>query len=326
MKSHVFALGVFLLTCSVSAEEETLDVQAFLPLLERNSLGRKILDVSYSLRYESNEQGKVDSGKQDIHLVFDAETEKYREEIKFYTNPNDADSDIFYVTMWDGKECVTWHRSVSKKPGFRSLGQGAYEYPGSASIHSRPLVNIPSYVRFYYDGSLRPFSKSVLEHDPKLGNLVGDTIIIETTSNKFEFSKKTGVLKKLDYRDSEMTVWKTYEFSNHVECSGIWIPLRIVNVWRESDGRETYKGIFSVDPKTLHLLDKVDDSIFYEALPTGCLVNDLIRKKIYTVTTADTLPNDVGALTKALEKMVEQALEQKEEAEKEMQEKGKKRE
>ena len=124
-----------------------------------------------------------------------------------------------------------------------------------------------------------------------------------------------------------MYAWKTLEFSNHVEVSEIWIPLRIVETRRNLDGKESYIGIFSVDPKTLRLFDKVKDpSIFNEAFPAGAVVNDQIRKRSYIVTPVDTLPNDVGALTKALEKMVEQALEQKEEAEKEMRERGKKRE
>ena len=325
MKSHVFALGVFLLTCSVAAEEETLDVQAFLPLFERNSIERKVLDVSYSLTFEHNFFDKMKSGKRDIHLVFDTDTLKYREERKHYTNPNDTDSYDFKVEVWDGKEAVSLHRPVSPNLGSRVLGRGVYEYPGHVVIQESGNI-VPLFAKFYYASYFCPFVKTVHKNSPRLGSLAGNTITIETEFNKFEFSKKTGALERLVYYsitpDQKKVDWETYRFSDHMEVSGVWMPLRIARTLTQPNGSVLLKEEISVDPKTLRLLDKVEDpSIFTETLPAGCAVNDQIRKKIYTVTTADTLPNDVEALRKALEKMAEQALEQKEEAEKEMREK-----
>ena len=332
MRSCVTVLGVFFLMCSVAAKDETLDVQAFLPLFERNTLGRKILDVSYSHTYGANYLAKGwRSGKQDVRLVFDAETEKYREEVKVYDNPNDADVYRLHVGMWDGKEYVSWIRFVSKRPGSRALSSGVYESPGNAMITSLPFDPIPFFLSFYYDPASRPFAKMVPLQNPQLDDFSGDTITIKTRWNNFIFSKKTSALERLDCyspgTDDKMIAWRTYDFSEHVEISGVWLPLRIVITERGLDDRLWSKGEFSVDSKTLRLLDKMDDSsIFNETLPAGCFVDDQVRKKSYQVTTADTLPTDVEALTKTLEKMVEQTLEQKEEAEKEMQEKGKKRE
>jgi len=333
IRNSIYAVavwGVFFWGFSVVAEEGTLDVQAFLPLFERNSIERKILDVSYSFNYEDYSSGKVRLIKRDVRLVFDAETEKYREEIRDYYNPNDTGNYDLKVNMWDGKEAVVWSRSVSTNRGFRAFGLGTYEYPGHAAIHSQPIIKIPPFVEFYYDMSSLPFAKSVFGQNPKTGGLSGDTIRIETQSNKFEFSKKTGALEKLVYYsinpNKEIVVWKTYEFSDHVEVSGVWMPLRIVEtMYQLSSENVYYKTEFSVDPKTLRLLDKVDNpSIFNEALPARCAVNDQIRKKVYTVTTADTLPNDVEALKKALDKMLEQAQEQKKAVEAQEQEKKKK--
>ena len=324
IKSYMGVLGVLLVLSSVSAKDETLDIQTFLPLFERNSLGRKTLDVSYSSIFRSNQNGEAVTRKADVHLVFDADTEKYREEVKTYDNPNNTDVYDFEVNIWDGNEDLSWCRQVSKKIGYRALRLGIYEAPGTAVVRSQPWRQHLLYMSFYYDVSFRQFSKSVSTHNPKLGNIIEDTITIETEWNKFQFSKRTGALEKVGYhaRAKNVAAWRTYELSSHVEVSGVWIPLQVVVTDRAPDGNVYCTLEIVVDPKTLRLLDKVEDSsIFNEVFPAGTTVNDLIRKKIYTVTTADTLPNDVEALTKFLERMVEQALEQKEEAEKEMREK-----
>lgn len=153
---------------------------------------------------------------------------------------------------------------------------------------------------------------------PKLGNIDGDTVTIETLRDKFKFSKKTGALVRRDFYNpisednfEKMVCLDTYEFSDHVECSGVWIPLRIAVTRRERDGSVRYKEEYSADPKTLRLLDKIDDSVFREQLSVGCGVDDDIRKRHYTVTTVDTLPNDIAAVKRMLDKMLEQAEEQK---------------
>jgi len=320
-------LGIsFALPC-VWAKGETLDVQAFLPLFERNSLGRKVLDVRYSESAEADDGGKMRFVKVDVHLVFDAETGKYREEVTYYRPPpNDADASSFIVKMWDGKEFVEWERLTFNEPGFRALGAGLYEHPGEAVISSQPIT--PSFVTFCYDTSyanvyLRPFAKTVPEQNPQASILDRDTITIEAVPfakalNRFEFSKDTGVLRKFvryyPNKNNEMIARDTQEFSGHVECSGFWIPLRMVATERQpNDGSLSHKSVISVDPKTLRLLDTVEDvSIFSKALPAGCAVIDEVRKIEYTVTTANTLPNDVDALKKVLDKMLEQAQGQKE--------------
>jgi hypothetical protein len=309
-------VGVSFFVFPISAEEKKPDVQIYLPLLERNSLGRKALDVSYSVSYEAHFQGKSSFGTRDVQLVFDAETGKYREEVKVCNNPKDPDVYSLDVDIWNGKESVSWSRSVSKTPGSRALGSGVFEYPGSAMIQSQPAFGkIPSFVSFFYDTSFRPFAKSVPELNPKLGNMAGDTLTIETRWNKFEFAKKTGALVRLEYnsinKDNVTKTWKTYDFSKHVECSGIWIPLRVVETELDNDGKARYKGIISVNSKTLRLIDKVEDSLFNVSLPAGCGVDDRIRKKVYTVTTVDNLPNDVEAVKQSLEKLLKQAEEQK---------------
>jgi len=292
MKWCVIVVGVLLLMSPVRAEGEASDVQAFLPLFEKNSLAGKVLDVSYSLTHEyNNEFGKMASVKRHVHLVFDAETGYYREEVKRYDDASDANVYTYYVNMWDGQKYVSWVRPVSSKPRFRALGAGDFEYPGHAEIHSQPR-GIPASVSFFFDGSLCPFSKSVTEYNPKLGNPTEDTINIETESHKFEFAKKTGVLQRLDYyyynpsKGNKMIVWKTYELASHVECSGVWMPLQIVETRRNPDGSVRTTTKIALDPETLRLLDVVEDkSIFKAALPVGCVVHDGIREKSYTVKT-----------------------------------------
>ena len=332
--SYVVVLVFSFVLSSVSATEgETLDIQAFLPLFEQNTLGRKILDVSYSEKFAYKVFDKIISGTRDTRLIFDAETGNYREEEKYYDDPSDTNVYSFTVRMWNGKESVAWVRPVSTRPGSRDLGQGVYEHAGNAGINGTPLSRIPPFVSFYYDTSSNPFAKTVRLHNPKLGDFAGDTVTIETLLNKFVFSKKNCALEGVYYynpigdtRDDKTVAWVTYELSDHVELSGIWIPLRIVITGPEPSGREKPKVEISVDPKTLRLLDKVEDpSIFNEQLPAGCMVNDTTRKKSYMVKTVDRLPNDVDAIQKMLEKLLEQADEQKAAIEEEIKAKKKKK-
>jgi len=316
---HVVFGGAFLVISHIAAEPEPLGIQAYLPLLERNSIARKILDVTYSLHYEEVGDGNKGLSKQDAHIVFDAETGKYREEVKYYTSPT-AKNDYQLVTyIWDGAKFTTWFRTISEKPGFRARRQGIYEHPGTATIMSERLYGeIPSFLAFYFDEDSRLLSKSVSEQNSKI-SLVDNTIIIETEWNKFEFSKKTGYLEKLisyDYDENDKKfIRKMWDFANHVEQSGVWIPLKVIETeW--SKGEIFMKAEYTVDSSTLRLLDTVTDvSIFNEALPAGCFVSDEIKKRSYRVTTINSLPNDINALKQALDKMLEQAQEQKEAAE-----------
>ena len=327
IRSRIYVMGACLAIVSVApfispamAGEETLDIQAFLPLFERNSLGRKVLEVSYSYKCTSYDAWTKGDRTGDIRLVFDAGTGKYREEAKCYNNPNDANSYDLFVDMWDGEESVSWERRVSTKQGYRALGAGLYENPGTAVIKS--FHGVPGFALPYYDESRRPFSEIVPEQNPRLGGLSEDKVIIETDKNRFEFSKKTGALERLDFyflddnkkRRGRLS-HSMYAFSNHVERSGFWLPLRVFLTGVQPDGTVVFKTEVSVDPKTLRLLDKVEPSRFRETLPVGCDVTDKNRKTSYTVTTADTLPTDVDALKKVLDKMLEQAQEQKAEAE-----------
>ena len=326
MKLSQVILGVTLVLSGVSLGDEVLDVQAFLPLFEKNSLGRKVLDIRYSAITQID--GKKTPAKTDVHLVFDAETGKYREELRYYGHPqNDVDVYSLDVTMWNGKELVEWKREVSKNDqGFRILSPGVYEHPGEAVISNRPRT--PLFVRFCYDTFyadmyLYLFAKTVPEQQPKLQTLVGDMIVIEATIekalHKFEFSKKTGALKRFDYyypdKENRLALRRTREFLEHIACSGFWIPLRTRETSWCLDGSASVIVEMSVDPKTLRLLDAIEDSsIFQAVMPAGVMVEDQIRKTNYFVTTADALPNDVEALKEALEKMLEQAQEQAEEA------------
>ena len=332
IRSRIYVMGACLAIVNVApfispamAGEETPDIQAFLPLFERNSLGRKVLEVSYSQKSTSYFAGTAGDSTDDISLVFDAGTGKYRKERKYYGNPNDANSYHLFLDIWDGEEHVSWIRRVSTNQGYRALGAGIYENPGTAVIKSSH--GVPGFALPNYDESRRPFSEIVPEKNPRLGGLSEDKVIIETEENRFEFSKKTGALERLDFyvlddngkRRGRLS-HTMYAFSNHVERSGVWLPLRgVVTVW-QPNGTIYFKSEFSVDPKKLRLLDKVEPSRFRETLPVGCNVTDENRKTSYTVTTAVTLPTDVDALKKVLDKMLdkmlEQAQEQKAEAEK----------
>ena len=293
------ALGVAFLMPPAVAEDGAQNVQAFLPLFEKNSLGDKVLDVRFSSLGEAG-AGTL-SVKVDLHLVFDAATGKYREEQTYYFDkpPNDADVSDFIVHMWDGKEFVEWKREVLDVfdvPGYRVLVQGKYEDPGSAEIWDRPrdpyFVSF-CFARIHTNVLHRPLAKTVPEHNPKLGILDGDVITIETSSkyelNKFEFSKETGILKRFtNYypdKNNEMVIRGTWEFSEHVERSGFWIPLRIVAIGRQPDGSVSSKVVITADPKTLRLLDTVEEAtIFHEALPAGCWMDDHIKNTKYKVT------------------------------------------
>jgi len=299
MRLCVMTLGIFFILANVLAENEVLDVQAFLPLFEKNSIAQKILDVRYSENFEGIFDGKAVSTKEDKHLVFDAKTRKWREEVKYYTHPTDIGVHTFSVYMWDGREFVSWRRFARKEIGSRILSQGVYENQGSVEISSQPVgVEGSPFVSVL----CLPATEVALGLNLKLRNITKDTITMETELDEedeflqFEFSKKTGALLKINFYDGPKTIYKTYELSGHVECSGIWIPLRIVETKPETGGNYCYKKEYTIDPQTLRLLDEVKDpSIFNEALPAGCHVTDLIRKKEYIVTTADTLPNDVEA-------------------------------
>jgi len=317
----MIAIGALFVLSSVSAKDEALDVQAFLPLFERNSIGRKTLDISYSVNFSRNSDSNIVIKKADVYLVFDAETEKYRAETKLYADQNRVDVYSLMVNIWDGNEEIVWDREVSKKPGYRVSQLGIYEAPGTAVVANRSWRKHEFYISFNYDVGFRLFEKSVREQNPKLGSIAEETITVETKLNTFTFSRKTGVLEKVEYYSpvTRMAAWRTYECSNHVEVSGVWMPLQVVVTDQAPDGSVVYsKTEMVVNPQALRLLDKVEDSsIFNIDFPTGCSINDLIRKKVYTVTTLDTsLPTDVDALKKTLDKMLEQAQEQKEEAEK----------
>lgn len=300
---------VFPYACQVLAESEKMDVQTFLPLFERNSIVRKVLEVSYSF--------VCGSEKKDVRLVFDAESGKYYEQEKIYESPETTNVYRLNVVTWDGKEYVRWLRHVSERPGYRALGQGVYEDTGQASIRNGG-DKTPYFAEIFYDSVGHPFTKSVLHRNPQLGSLSGDTITIDTTANKFEFSEKSGALEKLvSYtytKDRRKVAWVMRDLSGHVEQSGVWIPLRIVALYH-GVGKTPTQVEISVDPKTLRLLDKADASLFNVSFPMGCSVDDHIRKKSYTVTAIDTLPQDVEAMKKTLEKMLEQAEEQKAAAE-----------
>ena len=214
----MLSLGIALVVSSVVAQTETLDVQAYLPLFERNSIARKILDVNYSFSKISNikQSDKRIPIKKDTHFVLDTDTGKYRKEEKYYDNPSDTNSYRLFVEMWDGNEFVFWDRSVSTSMGSRSLGSGVYEDSGQAVIYGRPFADeiVPSCLSFFFDGFPHTFAETVPKQNPKLGDTTGDTITIETEDNKFTFSKKTCALEKIDYLD-KAKVYQTYTLSAH---------------------------------------------------------------------------------------------------------------
>jgi len=323
--ASVVALGASVAASGVSAKDETPDVQAFLPLLKRNSIVGKVLDVTYSLNYEEEVDGSVSSRKQDTRLVFDAPTGRCRKETKHYLSPAEAkEYDYDYelaVDMWDGKEHASWSRLISQKPGFRMLKQGVYEHPGSVVVTDRnSFATPPSFVMFCLDESLRPFAETVPKQSPKLA-LAGNTVTVETEGNRFEFSRKTAALERLSSygrdEDGKRIVIRTLDLSDHVERSGVWIPLKIVDkVWLNN--QVIMKAEQTADPKKLRLLDKVDaPSTFNETFPAGCFVKDDIRNKSYRVATPAPLPSGAEALKQTFEKMLGPAQEQKKTTEQE---------
>ena len=312
MKRCAVVAGVLLMLSPVMAEGEA-DIQTVLPLFEKHSLERKILIVNYSATYELNlpDLDITHSGKYDVSLVFDSETGRYREEKKYYNGQDDAELSNIQVDMWNGEESVSWSRSVSANRGYRILGQGVYEHPGKAVIKSQSFWVPTPFASFYWDTAAgSPIAKVLPEQNPKL-RVIGDTITIETKRKKFELSKRTGVLERLDGyslgEDGErMTevAGGSYEFSDYVERSGVWIPLQIVVTHRDTESGAWTKANFSVDPETLRLLDKVEDeSIFNAVLPTGCYVEDEIRNRTYRAKTVGTWLTE--ALGQAREQMQE---------------------
>jgi hypothetical protein len=191
--------------------------------------------------------------------------------------------------MWDGKEYVSWKRFARRKPGHRAAEPVGFLGAGLAEISSQPTETIPpsrERISVFFEEFPQSFAETVPGQNPKLKKIVGDTIHIETGGHKFEFSKKISALKRIDFIEGK-EVYKTYKLSDHVESSGIWIPLRIVlfDYGNTTRGEST---TISVDPKTLRLRDSLEDtSIFNEALPAGCGVNDKIRQRVYVVPTAD---------------------------------------
>ncbi|NCB26714.1 MAG: hypothetical protein EOM62_14775 [Bacteroidia bacterium] len=311
-------LVVFFYVYPVSAEDKTPDIQTYLPLFERNSLGRKILDVRYSFKPRQ----KLGPSKglivypQDVHLVYDVETGKYRIETKVYDRPNETNRYSHAIKIWDGNKSLNWTRNVYPKLGNPFLGRSMRETPGVASIGGNP--DRPFFLYIYYLTNDQPLTKVVSENNSRLTSIAGDAITIETKISKFLFSKKTGALGKIVCyiptsmtNDNEKIIHETLNLSNHVECSGFLVPLRIVRTTYDTNGEKDASYEYSVDPQSLRMLDTVDDSVFSVALPAGCYVDDDIGKRSYTVTTIDALPNDVEAVRKALEKMLEQAQEQK---------------
>lgn len=309
---HFFLCVVCVTFCSIYpaiADTQAREVYDFMPLLERNSILNKVIDVRYSVAYGVR--------KENVHLVFEADTGKYREEVEDYAASLDKDFYLFSENIWNGEKYISWKRLRRQHNDAQALEKDLHEYSGRAHIGDRSFTRTPLFVSHYYDRSFRPFAKSVCEQQPQLRSLSGNTVVIETLKNRFEFAKSTCALMKIEYlytRTNNTTVaWKTYELSNHVDCSGIWVPIRITLVERNIiDGKERCRGDITVDPKTLRLIDAVDDSCFSVSLPTGCVVQDDVLKKNYVVTTlAANPPQDVEAMKKTLEKMLEQAEEQK---------------
>lgn len=283
MKSCAAVLGVCLLVTGLSANDEAPDVRAYLPLFERNSLGRKVLDVRYS----------DVAGKKTGHLIFDSDKGKYREEVDDYTVSLNTNIYFNIINVCNGVKYISFQTpvTVTQQSDAGAAGRREFRSSGHAHIEDRAFVRIPEFAAFYYDRRRLPFAKSVYEQRPQIKRLSDDTITLETTKNRFEFSRNSCALRKIEYlytnTKAETIAWRTYELSNPVDCSGTWIPLRIIVTERDLDGKERYRGETTVDPKTLRLMDSVDDSCFEVALPTGCAVQDDVLKKTYVITAPD---------------------------------------
>jgi hypothetical protein len=314
------SLCVALSLCLLFPQAGKTEENDFAPLLLINSIDKKVLDVCYTFNYESfSNNKKINTGRRVIHLVFDSNSGKFREETKWYDNPNDTNTYLFAVEVWNGKEALSWHRPVAQLAGFRALGEGRFETPGSATISAISTPQVPYFLSMYYEEPLRPIATMALLQHTKCVENTETKIVLETIQYRFEFSKKNGALEKLvssapvPGRDPEKLMkMVTYEFFRHVNVSGILMPLEVKIVRWDFDGNLMSKGEFHVDQKKLRLYDKIDDNTFQFELNTGCLVNDQIRKREYRVTTlAANPPQDVEAMKKTLEKMLEQAEEQK---------------
>ena len=184
MRSFATILVVSLYVFPVSAEDKTPDIQAYLPLFERNSLGQKILDVRYSVKIREDTD-KTFSDKQDAHLVYDVETGKYRMELKRYNRPNETNRYLRTVSIWDGNKSMTRMSHVSPEPESPFLGGRMCESPGIAFIKSRPLFR-PFFLDYCLTGN-RPWAKVISKGNPRLTSIAGDAITIETEFSKFLF-------------------------------------------------------------------------------------------------------------------------------------------
>lgn len=121
------------------ADNKTIDTPFLVSLLERNSIERKILDVRYSLNVTIKEKGETKLIKQQTHLVFNSNNRMFRQETKHYGS---ADRDhTLYVTMWDGKEELTWARVAT-------LETGVYEDAGNATI--KPKIHRTFRILFHF--------------------------------------------------------------------------------------------------------------------------------------------------------------------------------
>jgi hypothetical protein len=190
-----------------------------------------------------------------------------------------------------------------------------YEDPGNATIKDKSSPAVPYFVSMYYTFyDFKPFVQVISEGDTIREDIEKGTITYETQCFKFVFLRKDGVLIQMTWfgfhDGGKKWAFRTYEFSNHIECSGIWMPLRITVVSNTPNGEYKRTTEISVDKKSLRLLDTIDDSCFRATMPPGCVVSDKIQKKDYIVTSLETLPNDIEAVKQALEKLLEQAEEQ----------------
>lgn len=267
----------------------------FARLFAINAIDKKVIDVCYTFTYESFSKNIRNAGKRDIHLVYDSNSGKYREETKWYDNPNDTNTYLFVVEVCDGTEALSWKCPTAPIVGFRSLGEGRFESPGSATINADNISRVPDFLSMYYETPLRPIATMALLQHPKCVENTETKIVLETIPYRFEFSKKTGALEKLvssaPGRDPEKLMkMVTYEFSRHVNVSGILMPLEVKITRWDFDGKVTSRGEFHVNQKELRLYDKTDDNTFLFDLPPGCLVNDQIRKREYRVATLDAQP------------------------------------
>ena len=303
--------------------EKADGLQACLPLFRRNSIAGKVLDVAYSANAEIYRDGNVSSNRLDAHLLFDTRTGRYRAETKrdaIINIPPEIqeqlgtlilDKDVA-IDTWDGKEHVEWH------PNCHSLERGGMEYrSGSARVSDESVTFSLSFMRYFGERTsddeegrcFCPWDTYISSaKDPTIGHVDGDTVAVETTYYKFEFSKKTGVFKRCTHyhfvwdeeakqaRMGEKYVSEIHDFSNHVERNGVWLPLTVVNtspvrkanVWfADGEVKEVSLGHrieYSVDPGTLRLLDEAEaPSVFSVELPEGCHVTDEIRKEVYRV-------------------------------------------